>query len=368
MTGTGAVGVGIIGAGNISTQYLDNLTRFPDLVVHVVSDLDTTAAAARAAEYGIADSGSVEQALDHPDVEIIINLTTPAAHVEVATAAVRAGKHVWSEKPFSLDRESGRALLDIAAKEGIRLGCAPDTILGAGLQSAQRAISRGDIGTPLAGLTMMMYSGPDAWHPNPAFLFQHGAGPLFDMGPYYLTALIQTFGAVASVAAIGSQSRATRTVGSGDKAGQEFAVEVPTHVQALLQFEGGASSQSTFSFDSPLSRMGFVEITGTEGTLAVPDPNNFDGDLKIMAAGSDEWTTIPSTGTSAGRGLGVLDMARSIRSGTPHRAQGKLAYHVLDTMVSITESMNSGAFVAVDSTAKAAPPLAEDWDPLAKTL
>lgn len=368
MSSSGPVGVGVIGAGNISTQYLDNITAFRDLKVHVISDLVPEMAATRAAEYGIEDFGDVDVALNHPDVEIIINLTTPAAHVAVATAAIEAGKHVWSEKPFSLDRESGLGLLAAADAAGLRLGCAPDTFLGAGLQTAQRIISRGDIGTPLAGLTMMQYAGPDAWHPNPAFLFQHGAGPLFDMGPYYLTALIQAFGAVQSVAALGSQSRSTRVVGSGERAGQEFAVEVPTHVQAIARFEGGASSQSTFSFDSPLSRTGFVEITGTEATLALPDPNNFDGDLRMMARGSDEWTTIPSTGTSAGRGLGVLEMARAIRANVPHRAQGELAFHVLDTMVSITESMSTGTFVAVRSTATPASPLPEGWDPEAATL
>lgn len=368
MSTSGSVGVGIIGAGNISTQYLENLTVFPDLKVHVISDLMPEMAATRASEYGIEEFGGVEVALNHPDVEIVINLTTPDAHVEVATAAITAGKHVWSEKPFSLDRASGLELLKAADAAGLRLGCAPDTFLGAGLQSAQRVISRGDIGTPLTALTIMQYAGPDAWHPNPAFLFQHGAGPLFDMGPYYLTALIQAFGPVATVAAVGSQSRSTRVVGSGDNAGQKFTVEVPTHVQTIIRFESGASSQSTFSFDSPLTRTGFVEITGTEATLAVPDPNTFDGDLRIMTRGSTEWTTIPATGTTAGRGLGVLDMARAIRTNAPHRAQGELAYHVLDTMVSINESMNTDTFVPVDSTATPAPPLPEGWDPTAATL
>lgn len=367
-TGRGPVGVAVIGAGNISKQYLDNLTVFPDLKVHVIADLFEDAAAARAKEYGIAESGGVDAALNHPDVEIIVNLTIPAAHVEVATAAVNAGKHVWTEKPFSLDRESGLGLLKTADAAGLRLGCAPDTILGAGLQTARRLIERGDIGTPLTAMTTFQTPGPESWHPNPAFLFQYGAGPLFDMGPYYLTALVQTFGSVRRVAATGSKAKQVRVIGSGPKAGEEFTVEVPTHVSAMAQFESGASSHSVFSFESPRLRMGFVEITGTEATISLPDPNYFDGDVRLWRAGDEEWTVIPATGPSHGRGMGVLDMARSIRAGVPHRATGNLAYHVLDTMVSISESIDSGTFIDVESSAPASAALPEDWDPTASTL
>ena len=367
-TRRGPVGVAVIGAGNISKAYLDNLTVFPDLKVHVIADLFEDAAQARAKEYGIPAWGGVDAALNHPDVEIIVNLTIPAAHVEVATAAVNAGKHVWTEKPFSLDRESGLTLLKTADAAGIRLGCAPDTFLGAGLQTARRIIERGDIGTPLTALTMFQTPGPESWHPNPAFLFAHGAGPLFDMGPYYITALVQAFGSVRRVAAVGSKAKETRVVGSGPKAGEEFPVEVPTHVSAMLQFESGASSHSVFSFESPRLRMGFVEITGTEGTLEVPDPNYFDGDLKLWRPGAEEPETIPATGPANGRGMGVLDMARSLRAGVPHRAQGALAYHVVDTLVSIAESAETGTFVGVDSSAVTSQALPEDWDPMAATL
>ena len=367
-TRRGPVGVAVIGAGNISKQYLDNLTVFPDLKIHVIADLFEESAEARAKEYGIPGWGGVDAALNHPDVEIIVNLTVPAAHVEVATAAVNAGKHVWTEKPFSLDRESGLGLLKTADAAGIRLGCAPDTFLGAGLQTVRRIIERGDIGTPLTALTMFQTPGPESWHPNPAFLFAHGAGPLFDMGPYYITALVQTFGSVRKVAAVGSKAKEVRVVGSGPKAGEEFSVEVPTHVSAMLQFQGGASSHSVFSFESPRLRTGFVEITGTEGTLELPDPNYFDGDLKLWRAGAEEAETIPATGPANGRGMGVLDMARSLRAGVAHRAQGALAYHVVDTLVSISESAESGTFVGVDSSAVTSPALPEDWDPTATTL
>lgn len=366
--GRGPVGVAVVGAGSISKQYLDNLTVFPDLKVLVIADLFEAAAAARAKEYGIAESGGVDSALNHPDVEIIVNLTIPAAHVKVATAAVSAGKHVWTEKPFSLDRGSGLGLLKAADAAGIRLGCAPDTFLGAGLQTARRLIERGDIGAPLTAMTTFQTPGPESWHPNPAFLFQYGAGPLFDMGPYYLTALVQTFGSISKVAAVGSKSKGIRVIGSGPKAGEEFTVEVPTHVSAMAQFENGQSSHSVFSFESPRQRMGFVEITGTEATISLPDPNHFDGDVRLWRAGDEEWTVIPATGPSQGRGMGVLDMARSIRAGVPHRATGNLAYHVLDAMVSISESMESGTFVDVESSAPASAALPEDWDPTAASL
>ncbi len=367
-TKCGPVGVAVIGAGNISKQYLENLTTFPDVKVLVVADLFEEAAAARAAEFGIEASGGVDVALNHPDVEIVVNLTIPAAHVEVATRAVRAGKHVWTEKPFSLDRESGLGLLKVAQASGVRLGCAPDTFLGAGLQTARRLIDAGEIGTPLTALTMFQSPGPESWHPNPAFLFQEGAGPLFDMAPYYLTALVQTFGPIARVAAVGNTAFATRTIGSGPKAGEVFDVEVPTHVSAIAQFAGGASSHSVFSFESPRARMGFVEITGTGGTIALPDPNNFDGDIKLCRRGEDDWTAIPAEGPSQGRGMGVLDMARSLRAGVPHRVPGELAFHVLDAMVSIAESVDSGEFVSVASTAPTSEPLPADWDPTEATL
>jgi predicted dehydrogenase len=365
---SGPVGVGIIGAGVISKEYLTNLTAFPDVQVHIVADLFPESARARAEEFGIAASGTVEEAFQHPEVEIIVNLTTPAAHVPVALEAVAAGKHVWSEKPFSLDRESGLSLLKAASEAGLRLGCAPDTFLGAGLQTAFRMIQRGDIGVPLTALTLMQSPGPEAWHPNPAFLFQEGAGPLFDIGPYYLTTLVQAFGAVKTVAALGSRSRETRVIGSGPRAGEEFAVTVPTHVSALVQFEEGTSSTSNFSFDSPLPRHGFVEITGSEATIALPDPNMFDGDIRLHRHGAEDWETFPAVGSTFGRGTGVLDMARSLRAGIPHRAQGETAFHVLDTMASIAESVDNHEFVEVASSAVAAEPLPEDWDPSAPTL
>lgn len=368
MSGTGPVGVGIIGAGVISETYLENLTGFPDVTVHAIGDLFEDSAAKRAAQFGIDTSGGVDAVLGHPDVEIVVNLTIPTAHVPIALEAVAAGKHVVSEKPFSLDRQSGERLLAAAADAGVRVGCAPDTFLGAGLQAALRAIQEGKIGTPLTALTLMQSPGPESWHPNPAFLFQEGAGPLFDIGPYYLTTLVQAFGSIARVAAAGSTAHAQRTIGSGPKAGEAFDVTVPSHVGALLQFAAGGSGQSIWSFDSALSRHGFVEISGSEGTLVLPDPNQFDGDVLIHRRGGDGPEVLASTEAPSTRGTGVLELARAIRGDRPHRASGELAFHVVDTMVSIAESADTGEFVAVQSSAPTVEPLPADWDPRARTL
>lgn len=365
---TGPVGVGVIGAGVIAGTYLENMTAMPDLVVHAVGDLVPEAAKARAEEYGIPAHGGVDVVLGHPDVEVVVDLTIPVAHAEVALAAIAAGKHVYNEKPLSLDLASAGQVLDAAREAGVRVACAPDTFLGAGLQTALRMVRRGDIGTPLTALTLMQSPGPESWHPNPAFLFQEGAGPLFDIGPYYLTTLVQAFGPAARVAAAASKARPTRTIGSGPKAGEEFDVTVPTHHGAITVFESGASAQSIFSFDSPLPRGGFVEVTGTEATLAFPDPNQFDGTIKIRTRAGDDWEVAAETTAQSTRGTGVLDLARAIRSGTPHRASGEQALHVLDLMVSIAQSAEKGEFVALDSTFTPVEALPDDWDPHARTL
>jgi predicted dehydrogenase len=368
MTGAGRVGVGVIGAGVISDQYLTNLSTFPDLEVLFVADLDEPRAKAQAEKYGVPGSGSVDELLAHEGIEIVVNLTIPIAHVEIALRAVAAGKNVWSEKPFSLDRESGQQLLAAAKERGVRVACAPDTFLGAGLQTGKRVIERGDIGTPLTAITLFQTPGPESWHPNPEFLFAPGAGPMFDVGPYYITTLVQNLGPVAKVTALASKAKETRVIGSGPKAGTEFPVTVPTHVSALIQFENGASAQSVFSFDSQLRRAGFVEIAGTAGTVVFPDPNNFDGDVTVWTAASEEAVTVPAEGSKATRGTGVAELAQAIRGDRVEQAPGELAYHVLDIMVSLAESAEKGESVVVQSTVTPSALLPEGWDPTVATL
>jgi len=366
VTGTGKVGVGVVGAGTISDQYLENLTAFPDLDVRFVADIDTARAAAQAEKWGVAGSGTYDELLADDAIEIVVNLTIPAVHVEVALKAVEAGKHVWGEKPYALDVPSGRVLLEAAQAAGVRVAVAPDTILGAGLQTAFRAVRGGEIGAPLTGLALFQSPGPESWHPSPEFLFAKGGGPLFDIGPYYLTTLVQIFGSVSKVYAHGSTSRTTRVIGSGPKAGTEFPVEVPTHVSALLEFANGGSAQIVFSFDSKLRRTGFVEIAGTEGTVVFPDPNNFDGDTVIH--GEDGERVLPAEGSTYSRGTGVAELAQAIREDRAERVPGELAFHVLEVMVAIAESAETKTPVELTSTVTPAESLDPAWDPSVATL
>ena len=363
---TGPVGVGVIGAGNISTQYLTNLTRFPDVDVRFIADIDLERAAQQATAFGVPASGTVEQLLADPQIEIVVNLTIPKAHAEVALQAVAAGKNVWSEKPIALDRESGQRVLQAAHAAGLRVACAPDTFLGGGIQTARRLLESGAIGKPQTALTLTQSPGPESWHPNPAFLFQEGAGPLFDIGPYYVTTLIQLFGPVKRVAAVSSTSKPIRTIGSGPLAGQTFEVTVPSHVTAIFEFEGGQTSQSIFSFDSKIKRTLF-EVTGVDGALEVNDPNMFVGDL-VLHSDAEEPETITVEGEKAARGTGVVELARAIRAGVPERASGEQAYHALDVMVSTIEAATRGEWVDVESTFTPTPVLPEGWDPAASTL
>ncbi|HEU5417765.1 MAG TPA: Gfo/Idh/MocA family oxidoreductase [Streptosporangiaceae bacterium] len=364
----GPAGVAVVGCGTISNEYLRNLTSFPDLRVLYCADLDLERAKAQAAEYGVPEAGTAAQALQRPDVDIVVNLTVPGAHAEITSAALAAGKHVWTEKPLALDTATGRRLLAEADQAGLLLGCAPDTVLGAGLQTARRLMSAGTIGVPQTALALMQGPGPELWHPDPAFLFQRGAGPLFDIGPYYLSWLATIFGPAEQVSAAGRRSRETRVIGSGPRAGTKFAVEVPTHVSALIEYAQGSLATVVLSFDSPLARHGFVEITGTEATLSLPDPNRFDGEIRIRPAGSDAWQVLPTAGAASGRGLGVLDMARALRGDGRLRAAGELGLHVLETMEAIERSAASHSFEPVRSTFRVPEPVDAGWDPQARTL
>ncbi|MFC7374449.1 MULTISPECIES: Gfo/Idh/MocA family protein [unclassified Brachybacterium] len=365
---TGPVGVGIIGAGVIAAQYLGQLTTYPDIDVRALGDLRPEAAAARAEEHGIAGHGPVEAVLDDPEIEIVVNLTIPAAHHAVSRDILSAGKHVWSEKPLTTTREDAADLLEHARRQGLRIGGAPDTVLGAGVQSALRAVRAGEIGEPRSALAQFRSPGPESWHPNPDFLFQAGAGPLYDMGPYYLTTLVLAYGPVVSVSAVGSRSRDTRTIGSGPRAGESFAVEVPTRVQGLLRFADGASAAVEFSFDDALDRPHVLELAGSAGTIALPDPNQFSGVSGIAMRGEDDWTERGPVGAVGGRGLGTLEMARALRAGRPHRLTGELAAHVLDVMISLEEATTVDGAVTVSSTVTAPDLLDADFDPHLSTL
>lgn len=369
MTGAASpVRVGIVGAGNVSGQYLRTLRCYPDIQVSGIADLDVGRAAAQAAAHGIGFAGRPAELLALDDIELVVNLTTPAAHAEVALAAIESGRHVWGEKPLTMDRASARAVLAAADAARVAVGNAPDTILGAGIQSAQRLLADGAIGTPRTVLTLMQGPGPEAWHPRPQFLFARGGGPLFDIGPYYLTALVQLLGAVAEVEAAGHRAAAERVIGSGPDAGTRFPVAVDTHVSVLTRFRSGVVGTSIYSFDSAVRRQRF-EISGDLGVLRVP-VSGFDDPPSLLRTVEPDagWTNIPPFGESRDRGVGVLEMARAIRAGRPPRASGELAYHVLDVTLAIEESVATGRPVAVDSSAPAVPAPEAGWSAAAATL
>jgi predicted dehydrogenase len=373
---TGPVGVGVIGAGMISDFYLENLTRFPDTDVLAIADIDLDRAKAGAEKWNVPSAGATEDLLADPDIEIVLNLTIPAAHASVSTTALESGKHVWSEKPITVDRESAQALVSLARERGLLLGVAPDTLLGRGWQTAMRAIRSGAIGTPQTAVTSFQWQGPDWFHLNPEFLFAQGGGPVFDMGPYFFSALVHLLGPIEKVAATGRTGMTKRQIRVGPRAGTEFPVEVHTHVSVLTEFEQGGAAQTLLSFDTALFRHGVFEINGSEGTMILPDPNRFDGEVRIARPLQkvqrppieQEWETVESVGPEAGRGLGVLDMARHIRDGGLPIATGELGLHVLDTLIAVEESATRGEFVAIESTVAPVQSLPEEFDPFEATL
>ncbi len=351
--------VGIVGCGTIAGAYLRGCTTFDILDVVALTDLYRSRAEARAAEFGVERALAVDELLHDPAIELVLNLTIPAAHAAVSLAAIDAGKHVYAEKPLALDRDEGRRVVEAADRAGVRLGCAPDTFLGGGLQTCRAAIDAGTIGRPLSATAFMLSRGPESWHPDPGFLYQPGAGPLFDMGPYYLTALVSLLGPITKVAGSATIGVDERTVGSGPRAGTTFRPSTPTHVTGLLSFASGAVATLTTSFDVAASEHPRIEIHGSEGTLSVPDPNRFGGPVRVRRSGDDAWRELPlSHGrTENRRGLGAADLAHAVRAERPPRAGGALALHVLDVMQTILEAAEAERTLRVESSVARPEPL-----------
>nr|WSX75207.1 Gfo/Idh/MocA family oxidoreductase [Streptomyces sp. NBC_00899] len=327
--------VGVVGLGAISRAYLSTFAAMPQVEVTALADLDHARAAAAAAEVPGARAVPVAELMAAPDVDLVLNLTIPAAHAEVAAAALAAGKHVYGEKPLALDvAQADKVLADAG---GLRIGCAPDTVLGTGTQTARQAIAGGLIGTPVAANAAFVSPGHESWHPDPEFYYRPGGGPLLDMGPYYLSALVHLLGPVRRVVGTASRSRTTRTIGSGPRAGTVFDVEVDTHVAGILVHASGALTTLVTSFDVVASAQPRIEVHGSEGSLSVPDPNGFDGEVRVRRFGGDDWTTLPPSAGYAGaaRGAGVADLAVNLAAGRPHRASADLALHVLDVMQTV---------------------------------
>ncbi|GAB2476773.1 Gfo/Idh/MocA family oxidoreductase [Promicromonospora xylanilytica] len=341
--------VGIVGLGAISGQYLTSFQRLEAVRLVAVADLDADRAAAVAAEHG-ARALSVDELTSDPEVDLVLNLTTPAAHAEIALQAIAAGKDVYGEKPLAATLDDARTVVEAGRAAGVRVACAPDTVLGTGVQTARKAIDDGMIGQPVAATATMMTPGHERWHPNPDFYYQPGGGPLLDMGPYYVTTLVTLLGPVTSVVGAASHTRATREIGSGARAGEVIPVGVDTHVTGVLRHESGALSTLVMSFDSVATRASNIEVHGQGGSLVVPDPNLFDGDVQLHELGGAWRTLPPSAGyRGAGRGYGVADLAVT-PPGAPARANGDVAYHVLDVMTALLAAAGSGAAVGVEST------------------
>lgn len=356
--------IGIVGCGNIVGQYIEHSRQFKDIIeIAAVSDMDIEKAQAAADKIG---SGvvvcSVDEMMAMDEIEIVVNLTPPLAHAEVAMKALAAGKNIHNEKPLAIFRDDAKKMLALAESKGLRIGCAPDTFLGAGIQTSLKLLNEGAIGEPIGAFAQMMGRGPEGWHPNPDFFYKVGAGPMFDIGPYILTALVVMLGPVKRVTGSARISFPERTIGSKARYGEKIKVEVPTHIVGVLDFEQGSIGNVNASFDCWKNELPRIEIYGSEGTLSVPDPNQFGGPVKLWKPGMDEWEVVPllETRQPTGRIIGVADMASAIKEGRPHRANGQLAYHVLDLMHTIHDASRDNEHKMMESTCERPAPLYEE--------
>ncbi|WP_062763211.1 Gfo/Idh/MocA family protein [Falsirhodobacter sp. alg1] len=355
---TNPLRIGLIGCGNISTSYLSRAVKFGDIKFTAVADMNPAAAALRAEEYGV-KALSVENLLASDEVDLVLNLTIPAAHYEIAKAALNAGKHVYSEKPYVLSLEEGRELAAIAQAKGVRIGSAPDTVLGGSHQLARHLVDSGAIGRITSGTCAVMSHGMEAWHPNPDFFFLPGGGPILDLGPYYIANLVQLIGPVKRVAALTATPETTRTIGNGPRGGEEIPVKTPTTIHALLEFEQGAVVTLVASWDVWQNDLAPMALYGTEGTLHVPDPNFFGGEVRLTKR--DQPADLPAWDHPLGidnrevdwgmaadyRTAGLADMAQAIAQGRPHRCNDSYALHVVEVMGAILASGESGTFIEI---------------------
>lgn len=356
-------GVGIIGCGNISSAYLKLAPLFGSIEVLAVADLNTEAAAARADEFSVR-ADTIDDLLASDDIEIVVNLTIPAAHFEVTKRILEAGKHAYSEKPFVLTLEEGEALRALAASKGLRVGSAPDTFLGGAHQLARATIDDGKVGKIIGGTCHVMSHGMENWHPNPDFFFQPGGGPILDLGPYYVTNLVQLIGPVKAVSAMASASFKTRTIGNGPRLGETVPVETPTNIHAVLEFCNGALITLGASWDVWAHRHENMELYGSSGSLYVPDPNFFGGDILLAEQGAEPTKVAPQdhpfgvpnvqdgqNGDRANyRCAGLAEMAAAIAQDRPHRCSLELATHVVEVMTSILRSAEERSWIEMVTT------------------
>lgn len=352
---TGCLRVGIVGCGDISETYLR--ASYPHFEYVACADLDPVRAECTAKKHHLR-AVEPEALYADSEVDVVCNLTVPRAHAQVTLAALREGKHVYQEKPLALKRADAAELLLVAESRGVLLGCAPDTFLGSGLQVCRQLLDSGAIGMPLVAIAQMSNHGHEHWHPNPAFYYQTGGGPLFDMGPYYLTALVALLGPVRRVTAMARGAGAERLVGEGPRLGERLAVEVATHVAGALEFASGVIGSLVMSFDMWSPPHALLEIHGSEGSLSLPDPNTFGGPVRLFSAGGKEWHDVPIDGFECHqRGVGLDDLAVAITSSGVPRTNAALAFHVLDIMEALDEAAVECSHIDIGSSSERPPPM-----------
>ena len=357
--------IGIIGCGMISDTYFKAAQTFRILEVVACADLYPERAAAKQELYGV-PAMTIDELLSRKEIEIVMNLTPPQAHSTIDLAVLNAGKHVYSEKPFGVDEADAARVMAVAREKGLRVGCAPDTFLGGGQQTARKLLDDGWIGKPLSGVAMVMGRGPEKW-PHAPFFYDYGAGPMLDLGPYYITALVNLLGPAKSVTAVTAKGFESRRIGKEvapqyQKMVEPFGlypVNVTTHLTGVVEFASGAVVTILTSFDILTKNHFNFQLHGTEGTMLLPDPNTFGGDVKVFRQGYDDWKCmpIPFGYTENSRSIGAADMAYALRSGRQHRANGELANHVLEIMLSFDKSSQAGTRIELRTTCERPAPL-----------
>lgn len=356
-----SMNIGIMGTGNIAPRYAQYTSRFDNINVVSCADLDTARAKQFASEHNLR-AQTVDEMLADPDLDIIVNLTIPRAHKTVSLSILEAGKHVYSEKPLGLSAAESAEILAVAQANGLRVGCAPDTFLGGGLQTCRKLIDEGQIGRPVAAVAFMGYRGPEQWHPNPGFFYETGGGPVLDMGPYYITALVNLLGPAKRVTASAQKSFTERTAGHESIRGEKLPVEVSTHVAGTIDFASGAVATVIFTFDVWAHQMPHIEMYGTDGSLNVPDPNHFGGEVKLWQPETQQWCEAAHTHyAEIERGIGIAEMAAAIAEDRPHRASGALAHHVLEIMLAFDQSSTQGEHIIIESQPERPDALPVGW-------
>lgn len=372
---TDPVRLGIVGCGDVSRRYFRGTKMYRSLEVVCCADIDLERAKMAGDTYGVPVAASVDRLLADHDIEVVVNLTPPSLHRAISLAAISADKHVYSEKPLGISLEEAQEVIAAADANGLRVACSPDTFLLARLQACRKVLDDGWIGRPIAATAFCLTPGGEHSHPDPEFFYRRGAGPMLDIGPYYVTTLVALLGSIARVTGAARRLKPERVVGSGERAGEIIHAETPTHSAAILEFASGVLATLAISFDVLASTVPHIEIYGTEGTLLVPDPDEAAGPPKVArgaglhGASSPEWSDVPlpyvdDVGDEPGvanRGVGLADLASALRSGRPHRASATLAYHVLEALLAVEQTSDAGMTgTSLSSTCGRPAPLSAD--------